>query len=280
MSDAPMTLSERAAQAREEADTEFRPRIERALSRWTVQISEVEIGGLSCQVIEPTDGNSCSTMLYFFGGGFVTGSPENDLPITAALSSLGSMRVIAPRYGLSPEHPFPIAIEQSFEVYRALIEKHPLTVCGESAGGGLALAVLQRAIDTNLPLPERIALPSPWCDLRDVAAAQSEDVDDPLLDAESLRFYAAAYLNGAPAQDPRASPILAPYNAEWPETLLTTGSRDRLRHKVHALAEKIGAGGGQCDVIDVPGMPHVFEAYDENPEALETLKRIAVFLQS
>ena len=275
-----MTTNDAVALACEEADADARPRTERALSRWNVRLSETEVAGLSCQVIEPSDGPSRSTMLYFFGGGFVTGSPENDLSITAVLASLGSMRIIAPRYGLSPEQPFPSAIKQSFEVYRTLAEKHPLTVCGESAGGGLALAVLQKAIRANLPLPQRIALLSPWCDLREAATAKSEDVDDPMLDAESLRFYTEAYLSGASADDPDASPILASYNPDWPDTLLTTGSRDRLRHMVHALALKIGAGGGQCDVIDVPNMPHVFEAYDENPEALETLKRIASFLKT
>ena len=156
---------------------------------------------------------------------------------------------------------------------------YPLTVCGESAGGGLTVAVLQKTIAAKLPLPKRIALLSPWCDLRETANVESEGVDDPLLDADSLRFYAAAYLNGASADHPSASPLLATFNTGWPETLLTTGSRDRLRHAVQALALKIVAGGSQCDVIDVPNMPHVFEAYDENPEALETLKRIAEFLR-
>jgi len=142
----------------------------------------------------------------------------------------------------------------------------------------LALVVLQRAIDEQLPLPKRIALLSPWCDLREEATAQSEDIDDPLLEAEALRFFAAEYLGNADATDPDASPLLADFGPNWPETLLTTGSNDRLRHSVHALAAEIVAGGGRCETIDVPGMHHVFEAYDENPEALETLRRIAAFL--
>jgi len=104
-----MTLSESVAKARHEADADAHPRIGRALSAWPVRITEIELAGLSCQVVEPNDGECRSTLLYFFGGGYVTGSPENDLSITAPLASLGSMRVIAPRYGLAPEHPFPIA---------------------------------------------------------------------------------------------------------------------------------------------------------------------------
>jgi len=274
-----MTLSESVAKARHEADADARPRIRRALSAWPVRISEIELAGLSCQVVEPNDGECRSTLLYFFGGGYVTGSPENDLSITAPLASLGSMRVIAPRYGLAPEHPFPIAIKQSIQVYRAFADKQPFTVCAEPAGGGLALAVLRQAKDEALPMPMRIALLSPWCDLREETTAHSEGIDDPLLDAESLRFYAAAYLKGASATDPDASPILAPLGPNWPETLMTTGSNDRLRHSVHALAEKIVSTGSECTVIDVPGMHHVFEAYDENPEALETLRKIAAFLE-
>ena len=272
-------LSEAIVRARTEADADARPRQTRALAKWPVRLSEIEIAGLSCQVIEPVEGDHRSTMLYFFGGGYVTGSPENDLSITAPLASLGSMRIIAPRYGLSPEHPFPIAIEQAIKVYRALITDPSLTLCAESAGGGLSLAVLQKAQAEGMSMPKRVALLSPWCDLREEATVRSEGVNDPLLDAEALRFFASNYLDGSPAENPDASPLLATFGSDWPETLLTTGSNDRLRHAVHELAAKIILAGGLCEIIDVPGMHHVFEAYDENPEALETLKRIADFLE-
>jgi len=252
-----MTLIKKVAQARAEADAEFRPRIERALAAWPVDIFEINVAGLPCQVVAPSGAQPRLTMLYFFGGGYVTGGPANDLPITAALASLGSIKIIAPRYGLSPENSFPMAITRSTEVYRALAKDQALTVCGESAGGGLALAVIHQAIDAGLPLPHRVALLSPFCDLREETTTASEIIDE---------------------NDPRASPLLGSFSTNWPATLLTTGSRDRLRHSVLALAEKITAVTNQCDLIDMPDMPHVFEAYDEYPEALETLKRIATFL--
>jgi len=273
-----MTLIKKVAQARAEADAEFRPRIERALAVWPVDIFEINVAGLPCQVVAPSGAQPRLTMLYFFGGGYVTGGPANDLPITAALASLGSIKIIAPRYGLSPENSFPMAITRSTEVYRALAKDQALTVCGESAGGGLALAVIHQAIDAGLPLPHRVALLSPFCDLREETTTASEIIDDPLLSTDSIRFCTETYLNGSPANDPRASPLLGSFSTNWPATLLTTGSRDRLRHSVLALAEKITAVTNQCDLIDMPDMPHVFEAYDEYPEALETLKRIATFL--
>lgn len=273
------TLPAAVRTARAESVAEYAPRGARALAAWPVTTSEIDVAGVSCQVVEPEGDPPKGTMLYFFGGGYVLGRPEFDLPITAPLAVLGSLRIIAPRYPLAPEHPFPVSVTQAFDVYRTLTADGPLSICGESAGGGLAIAVTQRAFHEKIAIPTRMALFSPWGDITEQCTAQSEVIDDPWLSEDDLRFFAATYLAGADARDPSASPALAPIPSDWPDTLLTTGGRDKLRLSVHALADKLRLAGAACQVTDLGGMWHAFEVYDENPEALESLKLAAAFLK-
>jgi len=266
----------RSVRASHEAD--FRPRSARALARWPVRVSEQRIAGVSCQIVEPVDtpvgAGGGPTILYFFGGGYGSGSPDYDLAITAPLAVLSGCRIVAPRYAVAPENPLPAGLDQCTGVYAALGKDGPLCLSGESAGGGMAMSVTRAAGDAGLPAPLRLALFSPWVALREAATASCEGVDDPTMTGEDLRLFARAYLGDAPTTDPRASPALGTFAAEWPPTLLTTGSRDRLGPMVRALAGRLPT----ARLIDRAGMWHVFELYDECPEALETLEAAAAFL--
>ena len=110
-----------------------------------VTLSEEMIAGVPTQVLKPANIVGNSAILYFFGGGYVQGSPDEDLAITARLAHLTKRPVYAPYYALAPEHPFPQGRDKGLAVYRALAAHfgaHALTVGGESAGGGLALSLL------------------------------------------------------------------------------------------------------------------------------------------
>ena len=251
------------------------PRSARALQRWPVRVSEQRIAGVSCQIVEPPDvSTKAPGVLYFFGGGYGSGSPDYDLAITAPLAVLGECRIVAPRYSLAPENPFPAGLKQCIALYTALAKDGPLCLSGESAGGGMALSVARAARDAGLPAPLRLALFSPWVDVSETATALCERVDDPTMTGDDLRLFSRAYLGDARASDPRASPALGDFPPDWPETLLTTGSRDLLGPMVRALARRLPA----ARLIDRRDMWHVFELYDERPEALETLKAAAAFL--
>ncbi len=276
-------LDQSIAVNRDALKADFEPRAVRALERWPVTVSEREIGGVSCQIIDPENAAPKGTLLYLFGGGYVSGCPEFDLPITAALCALGSLRIVAPRYGLAPEYPFPAGLYQCVAVYDALaIETgtQPLFVSGESAGGGMALAVTRAAASKGLNLPARLALFSPWSDLTEDGIALSEGIDDPTITTTDLRTYASAYLDKTPADDVLASPGLAPHPEPWPDTILTTGSRDILQPSVLALTESLRGTGASVDLINRPEMCHVFEVYDELPDALPSLRQVADFLTS
>lgn len=269
------------AEARRTLAEEFGPRAERALDRWPLAVDEVTLGGVACQRLLPKEEAPRATLLYFFGGGHMSGAPEYDLPITAPLCVQAQLQIIAPRYALAPERPFPAALVQAEAVWEAMCETldTPPLLAGESAGGNLALGLVTSLLAQGKSGPARLALLSPWCDMTPDGIAASAGIDDPSLSPDQIAPCAQAYLQGHDPADPRASPGAGALAGHWPRTYMTTGNRDVLRPGVLAMAEKLRAAGAQVRVTDTPGMWHVFEVYDELPQAGVSLAQIAAFLR-
>ncbi len=271
------------SKARRELAAEFEPRAQRALDRWQVQVDEVTLGGVRCQRLLPKEAAPTATLLYFFGGGHVSGCPEYDLPITAPLCVQAGLQIIAPRYALAPEHPYPAALDQAQAIWPIICDATggdaPL-LAGESAGGNLALALLLSLIADEARLPSRLALLSPWCDLTPYGIALSANTRDPYLPAAKIGPYADAYIQVASAADPMISPLKGHMATDWPPTHLTTGTLDALRPTVMSLYEKLAAAGAPVTLTDAPDMWHVFEAYEEASETPRTLEKLANFLNS
>ncbi|MBL8710449.1 MAG: alpha/beta hydrolase fold domain-containing protein, partial [Rhodospirillaceae bacterium] len=160
----PVVLAER----RQEGLALYGPAGEALLARNGGRAETVSLGGVRSQLVTPRETRGGNAVLYLFGGGYVQGSPEEDLCITATIAHETGYRVYAPYYRLAPEHPYPAALDDARAVYRALLETHDaaaLTVMGESAGAGLALSLMIALAQDGLALPGRLALLSPWSDL-------------------------------------------------------------------------------------------------------------------
>ena len=130
------------------------------------RVEDGEMGGVSVEWITPHQVDGPEVVLYLFGGAFVCGSPEDDVSISARLAHHLGRRVCAPRYRLAPEHPFPAARDDAMAVYRALTAADSRVIlCGESAGGNLALGLVIGIAEADLAPPLSVALLSPWIDL-------------------------------------------------------------------------------------------------------------------
>jgi monoterpene epsilon-lactone hydrolase len=248
-----------------------------------VQFKNSEVGDQPVLEIAPTKiHHQDKIILYFFGGGYITGCPEDDLAITASLASHLGIKVLALRYPLAPEHPFPEAADAAFDTYRELVNTYGsenIAISGESAGGNLCMATLLNANAAGLPMPAAIALLSPWVDLAATGDSQNLDLDPTINQDTMCRAGAEAYANGIALTDHRVSPLYAEYDATFPPTLITTGTRDFLMSDAARLSTKLRSSGVDVSLHLWEGMWHVFEFYPDIPEGKQSLEEIASFLR-
>lgn len=251
---------------------------ERAVESHGVTCADTEIAGITCMRVTPSVERDQRQILYLFGGGFIQGSPFEDLPITAALAAETGATIIAPQYRLAPEHPFPAALDDVTAVGQALLSKHPETLlAGESAGGNLALALVHRLRGQRHVVPRAIAALSPAVDLDHLGDSQIAD-RDPVLHLSRSGDVRAAYLGNTDARQPDVSPIYGKFDPSFPPTLVTTGTRDLLLSGCARLARVMREAGAPIDLRIWEGMWHVFEYYPNIPEADASLSEIATFL--
>lgn len=140
-------------------------------------------------------------IIWIHGGGFAFGSPRTHRAAAAALSKATHRPVWLPDYPLSPEHPYPAAIDALNQIQH----EAPMDIIGDSAGGNLALSWAIRRQNQD-----RVILLSPWLDLRvNASSAQINAKAHSAFDREDLREYASLYLAGHPPTASDCSPLLA-----------------------------------------------------------------------
>jgi len=240
-----------------------------------VTIDETVLGGVRCLEVRPLNLAVEWPILYAFGGGMVEGSPEEDLPVIAPLSALTGARVIVPDYRLAPEHPWPAALDDGFAVYREMADR-PFAIMGESAGGNLSLAWMLKAKACGLRLPEAAVLLSPWCDLSNAGDSLTfNEGRDPTLSARNSHLAAGYYAGANEVDQPLISPIHGAFDRSFPPFLITTGTRDLLLSQAVRLSQRLRDCGVTVDLQVWEGLWHVFEWYEDLPEARQSVARIA-----
>ncbi len=267
---------------RQDQNDEFLPRTERAILRFGSTTAWEYIAGYECVVLTPRKQTSDASILYFFGGGYVSGGPMCDLAIAASLADKTGAQITMPKYPLAPENPYPAALECAEAVYKALRNSdptRPIIIAGESAGGGLALSLTQRLIQSQIKMPKGLCLFSPWVNLEANTIGQSLQIDDPSMSSDMVAWFANIY---APTSElksnPELSPTLGQFPPNYPPTLITTGTQDAFFPDLIELAQKMRTNGCDIDLQIWSGLWHVFEIYDELPEAERSLDEVARFV--
>ncbi|MGV9801603.1 alpha/beta hydrolase [Mycobacterium sp. NPDC003449] len=223
-------------------------------------------------------------ILHFHGGGYQLGSSTSHAGLAAEIARQSSATVFVPDYRLAPEHPFPAAYDDGVAVYHAIREQYPDTpvaLCGDSAGGGLAMAVLLAVRDANLTMPAAVVLLSPWADLTlGSDSLRAREANDTRLTRQLLAQMAADYLQDADASDRRASPLLADLD-NLPPVLVQVGTGDILEDDSVRVVEALRRAGGRATLEVSYRMPHVFHRYCSlSEEGHAALKRLGRFLRA
>ncbi|WP_439814117.1 alpha/beta hydrolase fold domain-containing protein [Zavarzinia sp. CC-PAN008] len=238
------------------ADAELSPRVAGASSG--VACRAERVGGVPGLWADPPGASADAAILLLHGGGFVSGSAAGHWPLAAVLAQDSGIAVFVADYRLAPEHPFPAARDDAVAAWRTLAERHGarnVAVVGDSAGGGLALALMQHERDAGRPVPAQTVLWSPWADLT-VPLVPRGPVGATAIAA--LRAMAALYLGPVPAHS--ASPLHAAFDG-LPPLLIRAGTRELLRDEAVHLAGLAGAAGVAVRLCLEPFMPHVYPCF-------------------
>lgn len=249
----------------------------------SVETTERMLGGVPCLDMRPHRPSAATPVLYVHGGGYNLGSAEAYHGIVSRMCVALGRRIIMPDYRLAPEHPFPAAIEDlktAAEVMSAELACESVIVMGDSAGGGLALALgVRMSQSPTSPRARALVLYSPWVDLRCTSASYvTGAATDWIVRPQWLRTFAELYAGGRPAGDPEVSPVLADLR-DLPPVLLEVGGLEILRDDARLLAERIDEAGGTLTFYEDPKGIHVWQIYlPWLPEARASMMRTRTFL--
>jgi epsilon-lactone hydrolase len=220
-----------------------------------IESEEGVVGGVPGMWVRPQSGPGDRAILYLHGGAYVVGSPRAYVNFVGQMVSRSGIPAFVADYALAPERRFPAAIDDALRAYNGLVEQgiRQIALAGDSAGGGLALALLSQLRNAN-PAPRAVVAMSPWTDLALTSPSMlSRDAADPIWSAAALAEMARLYLGNADPRNPLASPV---YSDRWgfPPVLIHVGDAEVLLDDTLRYAE--GSDGVEVHVWD--GMLHVF----------------------
>ena len=269
--------------------TEGRRRsFERIVDGFTIDVparySRLNAGGVTAEWVTAESASDSRVVLYLHGGGYIIGSPRTHRPLMAELSQASKGRVLGLDYRLAPEHPFPAPVEDSVAAYRWLLSEGydpaRIAVAGDSAGGGLTVAMMVQARYLGLPVPGAAVCISPWVDMEGLGESmETRAAADPMVGKENLMVSAKTYLGGS---DPRA-PLAAPLYADLrglPPMLIQVGDAEVLLDDSTRLAGIAREAGVEVEMDVWDDMIHVWHLFAPIlPEGKQAISQAGEFIK-
>jgi monoterpene epsilon-lactone hydrolase len=249
--------------------------------------TEGRLAGLDVEVHTPHAWHpeaGAPTVLFLHGGGYVTCSPRTHRDVIARIAVSAGARCIAPDYRLAPSHPFPAALDDALACYRALIASgvpaSSLFLAGDSAGGGLSVALTLALRDRGEPLPRGLVLLSPWLDLSVSRESLMGKGRGDYIGPGSLTANAVQYAGLKERTLPAISPLLAELHG-LPPVLLESGEWEILCEQNLRFADKARAAGVAVAHTVVPGMLHAYPCFAAIlPQGAEAVARVGAFIRA
>ena len=247
-----------------------------------VHFEDFEIGDIPATSAVPLDGaaDMDEILLYIHGGGYVTGELEYARGFSGLLAMETGRAVCAITYRLAPENPYPAALEDVFCAYQYLLrfyEADRISLIGESAGGGLILALCHKLKDEGLPLPSKLVPISPWTDLTLSGKSYMENrKTEPTLTFEEIEGFVQAY-SPDDLRSPYVSPLFGDFTG-FPPSYIFVGGDELLLDDSVQLYDKMITAGVLCHIMVGEGMWHAYVLYP-TPESSEARDEIRSFLE-
>jgi len=216
-----------------------------------------------------------AVLMNLHGGGFVTDA--GSITENVAIAALTGYRVVAVRYRLAPEHPFPAALDDALAVYRALLKQAPggrIGVYGTSAGAILSAELVARLRAAHLPQPAALGFFSGTADF-----GATGDSVSLFANPAALAAVTSAYLGGTDPATPGLSPARGDLKG-WPATLCVASTRDFLLSATAGFCRKLDAAGVDARLVVFDGLPHASWLYTAAPGSDGARAAMARFLSA
>lgn len=229
------------------------------------RIEPADASGVPAEWTRTPAADPARAILYFHGGGYVSGSIASHRQLVIEAGRQAGAVTLALDYRRAPESRFPAAVEDCLAGYRFLLSRGfdpaRIAIAGDSAGGGLTMAVLLSLRDAGEKLPACAWCISPWVDLTMSGGSMaSKAAVDPMIQKDYLQDIGAAYLHGADPRTPLASPLYADL-VDLPPLLIQVGTAETLLDDAVRLAERAAAGDAAVTLETYPEMIHVWHLF-------------------
>ena len=254
---------------------------------WTapgVKVERGDVNGLKAEWLVPRRAPEGKLLLYLHGGAYIMGDCATHRQFVSYLARAAGVCALLPEYRLAPEYRFPAAVDDALGLYRALLADgyaaEDIVVAGDSAGGGLAMALLLSLRDAGDPLPAAACLLSPWLDLAATGESMSTHADrDPWFKPEDMQFVSSYYCEHDQLRNPLVSPVYGDLSG-LPPICIQVGADEILLSDSTRAAEMIEAAGGKVDIEIWPDMWHVFQMFVcQMPESRAAIAKLGAYIR-
>ena len=248
-----------------------------------VTCEKVDAGGVKAEWIAAPGAAADRVILYLHGGGYVIGSINTHRAMVSRIARASNARALSIDYRLAPEHPFPAAVEDATGAYKWLlvqgIKPAKIVIAGDSAGGGLAIAVLLALRDAGQPMPAGCVPISPWTDLEGTGdSIRTKAAKDPMVQQDNLAGSAKQYIGNADPKNPLISPLHADYRG-LPPMLIHVGEAEILLDDATRVAERAKQAGVEVQLEVWDDMIHVWHVFAKIlPEGQQAIDKIGKFV--
>ncbi|PXX02515.1 alpha/beta hydrolase [Mycolicibacterium moriokaense] len=210
------------------------------------RFDRITIAGVPVERVQLPTGEANGTLIYLHGGGYALGSAKGYRGLVAHLASAAGMTAIIPDYSRAPEARYPVALEEMVAVYTRLLEEgldpETTVIAGDSAGGGLTLALAMALRDRGITAPAALGLICPWANLAIDVDRLRPKLRDPLILPSMTAEWAPEYAGGADPMSPGISPVYGDMNGLPPIVVQTAGD-DPIRCDALDIARAVAAAG-------------------------------------
>lgn len=246
-------------------------------------LKQETISEINSEWVKPKNCRKEKLIFYIHGGGYVSGSLNDHRSVVSKISDLTNTKLLHFEYRLAPEFPFPHALDDSLKVYKSVLEKgykpENIMFMGESAGGGLAFALLLKLKEENIQFPKAAVAISPWADLSLSGASYKTKNKVSAAPLNSSEVFSHHYVGNNDPKNPLISPLFGDLK-NLPPIFINSGEADELFDDGKSFYEKAKNAGVDIKFREGKDMMHCYPLLSPMfKEATEAMNEIVDFIK-